>query len=518
MNRKHKKDVLAWTRYLLSVLVLQGMTLPTHVYAQTTGPVIYLDSLRQVIRGFGAANIVTWRPDMTSGQIQTAFGTGSGQLGFSILRLRIPPDSTQFSINFPSAQAAAGMGATLIASPWSPPAWMKTNNNTVGGSLDTNNYAAYAAHLKAFADSMASHGAPIYAVSVQNEPDANVTYESCYWTATQFLNFMKYNAPAVGVPVFMPESESFTHSFSDATLNDSAACAQTAFIGGHLYGSNPQTYPLAASKGKELWMTEWLNTDTSWTADLATGKQINDCMSDGMSAYVWWYIVRFYGPINESNNSPTKRGFVMSQFSRFVRPDNYCVLATVPRGSVYVTAYKSVATGVTGNSTFVIVALNLGSTATDETFTLQNVANGSATVTPYVTSKTMNCEQQGDITVSNGAFTATLGDSSITTFVGNVVTGVDNVPKAPQTFELSQNYPNPFNPTTQIYYSIPRAGFVTLKVYNVLGIEISTLYAGFRRPGRYRVTFDGARLASGVYFYRLSTAGFVVTKKLILMK
>jgi glucuronoarabinoxylan endo-1,4-beta-xylanase len=206
MKAKHSGVCLTWTRRLLFGAVVLGMALLTEVSAQTTGPIIYLDSLQQVIRGFGAANIVGWRPDMTSGQIQTAFGTGPGQLGFSILRLRIPPDSTQFGVNYPSALAAVGMGATVIATPWTPPAWMKTSKNTVGGSLDTNNYAAYAAHLKAFADSMANHGAPIYAVSVQNEPDANVGYESCYWNATQFRNFMKYNAPSVGVPVFMPES------------------------------------------------------------------------------------------------------------------------------------------------------------------------------------------------------------------------------------------------------------------------------------------------------------------------
>jgi glucuronoarabinoxylan endo-1,4-beta-xylanase len=518
MNTKRKKYAFIWTRCLAGVAILLGTTLFTQAYAQTPGATVYLDSLRQVIRGFGAANIVGWRPDMTSGQIQTAFGTGTGQLGFSILRLRIPPDSTQFSIDVPSAQAAVGMGVTLIATPWTPPAWMKTNDNIAGGSLDTNNYAAYAAHLKAFADTMAGHGAPIYAISVQNEPDANVTYESCYWNAAQFLNFMKNNALSVGAPVFMPESESFTHSYSDATLNDSAACAHTAFIGGHLYGSYPQTYPLAASKGKELWMTEWLNTDTSWTADLATGKQINDCMNVGMSAYVWWYIVRFYGPINENKNSPTKRGYVMSQFSKFVRPSNIRVLTVVPRGSVYVTAYKADVPGGTANSKFVIVAVNMGSSPVDETFTLQDIAGGTATVTPYATSKTQNCEQQNSIGVSNGAFTATLGDSSITTFVGDVVTGVDAEPIVPRTFELQQNYPNPFNPTTRIDYAIPQALNVSLKVYNLLGVEVANLYTGFRQAGNYSAVFDGSAFASGVYFYRLTAGSFVSTRKFILLK
>jgi hypothetical protein len=83
---------------------------------------------------------------------------------------------------------------------------------------------------------------------------------------------------------------------------------------------------------------------------------------------------------------------------------------------------------------------------------------------------------------------------------------------------LNQNYPNPFNPATQIEYSIPQNGFVTLKVYNVLGQEVSTLFSGMQTPGSYKATFDGSNLASGVYLYRLEAGKSSVTKKMILMK
>ncbi|MDE3057417.1 MAG: T9SS type A sorting domain-containing protein [Bacteroidota bacterium] len=370
---------------------------------------VFLDSIQQVIRGFGAANIVQWRPDMTAGQIQTAFGTGPGQLGFSILRLRIPPDSTSFSVYVPTAKAASSMGVTVIATPWTPPAWMKSNNSTIGGYLNQSAYAAYAAHVKAFADTMSSNGVSLYAISVQNEPDANVNYESCYWNATQFLNFMKNNAPAVGVPVFMPESENFKHQLSDSTLNDPTAAANIAFIAGHIYGGGLTTYPLAVEKGKELWMTEHLDTDTTWAHVLATGKEINDCMNAGMSAYVWWYIVRFYGPIYENNGGPTKRGYVMSQYAKFVRPGFYKVSASPqPQRNVYVTAYKS-------GAKIVIVAINLNTSPVNQSFALQN---GTAEVfASYVTSSVKSCAQGNFFTVSNGRFAAMLDASSVTTFI-----------------------------------------------------------------------------------------------------
>jgi hypothetical protein len=88
----------------------------------------------------------------------------------------------------------------------------------------------------------------------------------------------------------------------------------------------------------------------------------------------------------------------------------------------------------------------------------------------------------------------------------------------PKEYSLSQNYPNPFNPTTQIRYSIPRTGYVSLKVYDLLGQEVATLHAGVQQAGSYVATFDGTGLASGVYFFRMQASNFVETKKLILLK
>ncbi len=100
-----------------------------------------------------------------------------------------------------------------------------------------------------------------------------------------------------------------------------------------------------------------------------------------------------------------------------------------------------------------------------------------------------------------------------------VATGVNDENGAPpKVFALSQNYPNPFNPTTQIKYAIPQSGHLSLKVYNLLGEEIATLFEGVRLAGDYAVSFDGAELASGVYLYQLKAASFVETKKLVLTK
>lgn len=108
----------------------------------------------------------------------------------------------------------------------------------------------------------------------------------------------------------------------------------------------------------------------------------------------------------------------------------------------------------------------------------------------------------------------------ITNWRDQLVTSVNEISEneIPTDYVLSQNYPNPFNPTTKIEYSIPVAGNVTLKVFNTLGQEVATLFDGFLNAGKYVADFDGSKLASGVYLYKLQSNGVSISKKLVLMK
>ena len=98
------------------------------------------------------------------------------------------------------------------------------------------------------------------------------------------------------------------------------------------------------------------------------------------------------------------------------------------------------------------------------------------------------------------------------TFVGSVSTAL---PLAP---ELSQNYPNPFNPRTTIMYQLSRSSVVRLSVYDILGREVTTLVNEVKEPGSYTILFDGSKLASGIYFYRLQAGTYHDTKKLLLLR
>jgi endo-1,4-beta-xylanase len=101
---------------------------------------------------------------------------------------------------------------------------------------------------------------------------------------------------------------------------------------------------------------------------------------------------------------------------------------------------------------------------------------------------------------------------------GNQILAVEKPGQLPTEFKLLQNYPNPFNPSTTIAYELPKAGYVQLKVYDILGRDVKILVDGQRSAGRYLIQFDAGNIPSGVYFYRIQAGSFVEIKKLILLK
>jgi sugar lactone lactonase YvrE len=118
------------------------------------------------------------------------------------------------------------------------------------------------------------------------------------------------------------------------------------------------------------------------------------------------------------------------------------------------------------------------------------------------------------------------GDLFITSIQNDNIIKVSNLPVGVEDennfvaddFSLEQNYPNPFNPSTSIQYQVPSISNVSLKVYDVLGNEVSTLVNEEKPAGSYEVSFDAAGLSSGIYFYKLQAGSLVETKKMILMK
>ncbi len=118
------------------------------------------------------------------------------------------------------------------------------------------------------------------------------------------------------------------------------------------------------------------------------------------------------------------------------------------------------------------------------------------------------------VTVSDGL----LGDTKFATLTTNAnIVGVDDL-IMPDRITLSQNYPNPFNPATTIKFGLPKEGYVSLKVFNLLGEEVATILNEQMSTGFHSVSFDASKLPSGMYIYRISSSNYMEMKKMILMK
>jgi len=102
--------------------------------------------------------------------------------------------------------------------------------------------------------------------------------------------------------------------------------------------------------------------------------------------------------------------------------------------------------------------------------------------------------------------------------ISNLISVTNSSNNIPENYSLSQNYPNPFNPVTKINFAIPKQGFVSLKIYDMLGREVKTLVNEVRQAGYFSVDFNASEYASGVYFYRLETKNFTDVKKMMLIK
>ncbi|MHB1946962.1 MAG: glycoside hydrolase family 30 beta sandwich domain-containing protein [Gammaproteobacteria bacterium] len=361
---------------------------------------------QQTIDGFGFST--AWCPAITSAQGAVLFGTNSGQLGFSLLRVRIDPNEN-WGHEPANALTAHSYGATVLGTPWTPPASEKTNNSPICGDLLPSQYGNYAAHLN-----RAVQAINLDYVSFQNEPDwcPNPGYESSNPTPSEILTWVTNNAPSVGKPIVISESFNFKDSYTDPVLNDSVAVNNVTYIGGHLYGSGANiVHQNALNHGKHVWSTEHYINGADINTAMKVAKEISDAMNNQFSAYFWWWIMPNDPASFLQGTTVDLRGYVLGQFAHWVRPGMVHVNATYnPQSNVYVTAFYN-----NSNNGLVIIALNTSTTVVNQTFAIQNASNIS-TLTPFQTSSGINMAQLSAVALQNNTFNYSLPAQSITTF------------------------------------------------------------------------------------------------------
>jgi glucuronoarabinoxylan endo-1,4-beta-xylanase len=432
------------TKHCIGLLASALLLHPGGAVAQST---VDYNNVHQRIDGFGASS--AWRGTWTTAQINMFYSTNSGTgktldgktnfafngVGLSLLRTRIAPGGT--TIEQSIMTNAQALGARVWSAPWSPATQFKSNTNVDGGSFvgTTNNYQAYANQQAAYVASMKTqYKINLYAISVQNEPDANVTtYESCNWTAQQIHDFVPYlyNALAAAgfgsTMIILPECQNWSAhtNYYSTTMMDPSVAADVSIIADHNYdGANFDTGATVVpvqlpTGGKAEWETEVATGaafDGSISDGLYWGQRIHEFLTDAQAnAWHYWWLIDANDDnegLTDDNGYPALRMYVLGNFSRFVRPNFYRINATTP-GNPLISAYKDSA-----SPAFAIVAINTETTAVAQTFNLTNFT-AAAPLTPWITSATLLLSNQPTVAVVNSSFTYTLPSESVVTFVGN---------------------------------------------------------------------------------------------------
>ena len=356
----------------------------------------------QHVTGFGGFSpSPQWSYWLGDAEMNKLFGKGETQLGLNILRLYIANSKNGWSAGVANAKIAKRHGAFIFASPWSPPAsWKSNNSDSNGGELLESHYADWANYLNDYYKYMKNQGVTIDAVSIQNEPDWNASYQSCIWTGEKMAKFLRQYGSLIECKIVAPEAIHFSKNMHEPILNDPEACTQLDIMGGHFYGWDGSSYPLAAKKGKEVWMTEFLinerqqnnNQNINWKDDgFLFARSVNDAMLANMSAWVHYSLKRYYGCLGDgtygtTNNGITKRGYILSHYAKYVsgttRIRHSLDDAT---GKLTSSAYLS----VTGDSVVVMV-LNPSSNTYSTTLSLPFNTKGGMQI---VTTETQNVQK-----------------------------------------------------------------------------------------------------------------------------
>ncbi|MCQ2122687.1 MAG: carbohydrate-binding protein [Fibrobacter sp.] len=417
-----------------------------------------LSEEHQVIRGFGGMVHNTWQggAGLSEADAKIAFGTGDGTIGLNTLRIPVYANTNDFSKEVQAAKYAkkyAGDDFILYATPWTSP-YAGANQH-----MASSNYQKYVDHLNNFTAYMKNQGVPLYAISISNEPDW--CGEWACWSADEIYNFTKGYADQMrknGTKVISTESFAYQKKLYDQVLNDANALKNWDILGAHFYASDAKTadswfqYSLADQKKVERWMTEHYTESQGsgnyWRTVMGTGDQANAYKVDTVRAmdvgyeihramvvgnfnqYTWWYVRRCYGLIMEKDfgnklsipsneiGKISKRGYIMSQFARFIRPGAIRVGATAkPEAEVYASAYKS----ADGDSTIVVLVNRDFKNA--KTVTVNVKGADIETFHMYTTSESKNAKYEGEIEVKNGSATIKMESGSsnkdcIVTLVG----------------------------------------------------------------------------------------------------
>ncbi|KAF7637503.1 Glucosylceramidase [Meloidogyne graminicola] len=367
--------------------------------------------IHQNIDGFGGSS--AWLGEIPDKGIDNIFG----KLGLSILRLGMVDICNNakwgtyrcIGREIQTAKKALKYGIKIFASPSTSPNSFKTNNYEIMGELKEDKYGDYVEYLQTAVDDLKKNGIPLYAMSLQSEPDFSPPYISIKWSPEQIAKFLKYNGRRIkGTKIMAPECAHFRQDYNDAILNDPAAAKNVDIMAWHMYGMQLVPQTKAHQLGKSAWMTEITNDGNDWKSFMETAKGIHDCMTIAeYNAYVYfWFKDSKYISLVDKNYDITPRGYILGQYAKFIRPNYVRIDATAnPSTNIFVSAYK-------GGNKIIIVVVNNGYSNINQQFSIKSINS----FIPYITSPNKNLSKEANIAVKNGLFSYSIPGPSVVTF------------------------------------------------------------------------------------------------------
>jgi O-glycosyl hydrolase len=392
-------------------VVMLAMTVVLRLGAQGTVVVDWTD-VRQRIDGFGASSYANQFPDAVIANADLLFDKDRG-VGLSLMRMGLPHNPDTGGRPYKDreiAKLAQARGATVWASNFYPPAiWKDTGLATNGGHLLVARYPDYADLLADEVETLKTvDGVTIYALSIQNEPDNAPPWGSCLFSAAEFKAFVPHvfnELKRRGLPtkIILGEQTSWRFTRVADTMNDPTTAAMIAILAAHPY-AKPDGWASPYKGVRPIWQTEHsIGQDDAhgMSTALTQATEIHNFMVQSeIQAWHAWNLGVIMGG---------KRLYTLGHWSKFVRP-GFVRIGTTSTGPVLVSAYKDATDG-----RFAVVAVNSGSATT---VAVQFAGISPTSVTPWVTSATLNMAPQATIDVTGGRFTYAFAANSVVTFVG----------------------------------------------------------------------------------------------------
>jgi glucuronoarabinoxylan endo-1,4-beta-xylanase len=504
-----------------NTLILIAMTLTGTVsYVSSATVVVDVNKTFQKISGFGTCS--AWCGTLTAAEGELLWSTTKGA-GLSLHRIQIQRTGMDAS-ETSNTKLACSYGVKVWGTPW----YCKNGVKVSGKDYDTlyeKDYQAWADVLAAAANSMKNAGTPLYAISSGNESDLGWTKFDAptlaKWVSKYMGPTMASKAPDTKVIGVETCNWYGFSNYYKVFKGNADAWKYSAILATHEYGGNPAAYPDIQAAGKEFWQTEIYDTktdveDPGMGSALRVSKLVHEALTiANMNAWHFWWIKPCSGCNNGAlwvgaTKQPSKRLWIMGNWSRYVRPGFIRIAATEkPSTGITVTAFRD-----SSHSKVVIVVINNNSNTVSEEFSIP--ATSPQKITACITDPNRNLVEQPPQTASSTTFSYTLPAQSVTTLIYELAT--TSVLPGPD---------NPANHLTELKMKLSRSGIIVdfqsfqngltnVGIFNLKGdlIQESTVQTTIGKS--YTCTFNTPRVPNCFYIVKLHNHNQLKCSKIFL--